>query len=105
MSEVRDCEEYDYHFLGSVNSTTSCNEWTVQLEIGSTPVSFKIDTGADVCIMTEEALRMLKPEKTLLTAKTVLNSPGGRLNCIGQFTAHTELRNQQTQAAMELVAY
>lgn len=70
VSEVRDCEQYDYHFLGSVNSTTSHNEWTAQLEIGSTPVSFKINTGADVCIMTEAAFKMLKPEKRLLTAKT-----------------------------------
>lgn len=28
-----------------------------------------------------------------LTAKTVLNSPGSHLNCIGQFTAHTKFKN------------
>jgi len=95
VSEVRDCEEYDYHFLGSVNSTTLCSEWTVQLEIEGTPVIFKIDTGADMCIMTEEVFKTLKSEKTLLTTKTVLNSLGGRLNCISQFTAHTEFKNNR----------
>jgi len=48
-----------------------------------------------MCIMTEEAFKTLKSEKTLLTTKTVLNSLGGRLNCISQFTAHTEFKNNR----------
>ncbi len=80
MNEVRDCKEHYHHFLGSVGSITSYNEWTVQLGIGSIPVTFKIYTGADVLIM---------------TAKTVLNCPSGRLNCIGQFAAHTDFKNNR----------
>ncbi|ROL43556.1 hypothetical protein DPX16_13487 [Anabarilius grahami] len=94
-SKLSTNSEYGSPYLATCHFTSLHNEWTVQLEIGSTPVSFKIDTGADVCIMTEAAFKMPKPEKRPLTAKTVLNSPGGRLNCIGQFTAHTELKNNQ----------
>lgn len=52
--EDDDDEAYSVaHFLGSVKSTTSSSseQWTVKLNIHNTPVSFKIDTGADVCIM------------------------------------------------------
>ncbi|KAL6476464.1 hypothetical protein MHYP_G00149630 [Metynnis hypsauchen] len=96
VSEITKSEEQASYFMGSVNSTNSQeDEWTVQLNIGCTPVVFKIDTGADVCVMSEDTFKMLKPDKKLLDAKAALSGPGGRLKCVGQFTANTEYKDNK----------
>jgi transposase InsO family protein len=90
VNEVSEHEENAAYFLGSVKCTSSSSggQWTVKLNICHTPVSFKIDTGADVCIMSEETFKSLSQVTKLHPAKAMLCSPGGQLNCIGQFTAN-----------------
>lgn len=53
--------------------------------MGSTPVEFKIDTGADVNIIREETYHSLRPKTPLEPADIPLDSPGGELPCIRQF--------------------
>lgn len=56
--------------------------------IGTTPVKFEIDTGADLNIMEKETFNMLVPEQKLVqTNIPPLNSPGGQLSCVGKFQA------------------
>ena len=97
VNEVSEHEENAAYFLGSVKCTPSSSggQWTVKLNICHTPVSFKIDTGADVCIMSEETFKNLSQVTELHPSKAVLCSPGGRLNCIGQFTANVWHKNKK----------
>lgn len=75
VSEVTGSEGDTTYFLGSVNSTLSSDEqWTVQLDIGSTPVRFKIDTGADVCVMFKLIMDH-KPLVPLMNSKDLDNVP------------------------------
>ncbi len=91
-------------FCGSVNhslyvETVHCDDrdpaWRVTLNIGKSSESFKIDTGADVSIMSYETYEKLKPKPSLADVKTNLTSPGGPLECRGQFIAKTEYNSQK----------
>lgn len=74
-------------FLGAVNEETNEEHWTVQVKIGQTPLNFKIDTGADACVISEETFEQLEPKKELYPAVISLSTPGGKLKCLGQFHA------------------
>lgn len=80
-------EQQQSYFLGAVSKAAdgSSEQWAVKLLVGSTPVEFKIDTGADVNIIREETYHSLRPKTPLEPASIPLDSPGGELQCIGQF--------------------
>ncbi|KAK0145431.1 hypothetical protein N1851_015677 [Merluccius polli] len=80
-------EQQRSYFLGAVSKAAdgSSEQWAVKLLVGSTPVEFKIDTGADVNIIREETYHSLRPKTPLEPANIPLDSPGGELQCIGQF--------------------
>ena len=87
-------EEAGAYFFGTV---VECNEnsdaWFVKLNVGGSNVKFKVDTGADLTIMSSKTFEQL-PEKTQLIPTTVkMLSPGGKLKCKGEFRAHTVFRN------------
>ena len=76
-------------FLGSVSCDDSdSDEWCVDLIIKETKINFKIDTGADTSIMSENEFNNLKVKPNLEPCDGIrLRSPGGVLQCIGQFVA------------------
>lgn len=87
VSETERAEQTSY-FLGSVcDANETSEQWTVQLQVDSTPVDFKIDTGADVTVISEDTFHTLTPEKTLAPPDIPLDSPGGELLCLGRFNA------------------
>lgn len=75
------------YFLGSVCDNEKSEQWTVQLQVDSSPVEFKIDTGADVTVISEDTFHTLIPERTLDPPDIPLDSPGGELLCLGRFNA------------------
>ena len=83
------------NFLGAVHCDDGDPAWRVTLRIGDSAESFKIDTGADVSIMSHDRYLKLKPRPDLKDVKTNLSSPGGPLACCGQFIAKTELNNEK----------
>jgi len=94
VSEVTETDEQSEYFLGSVNANTGNEQWTVQLLIGATPVQFKIDTGADASVMCEETFNVLIPERELRQTSVSLSSPGGQLDCQGQFQVSTAYKDK-----------
>ncbi|ROL44963.1 WAP four-disulfide core domain protein 18 [Anabarilius grahami] len=97
-------EESFYLGAGSNKNESEEAKWTVLLKIGDTPVSFKIDTGADVTVMNMETFEKLHPRAQLLHSNIVLDSPGGSLNCIGQFTAEAEHKRRKYAITVYVVA-
>lgn len=63
VSEVTEQKEQLHpYFLGAVNKTDgSSAQWAIELLVGSTPVEFKINTGADVSVIQEETYHSLIP--------------------------------------------
>lgn len=96
-------EEVDSLFLGSINETMTKNEatvdevitdteppWRTTLVICHTPVSFKIDSGADTTIINEATYSSLRVKPKLSPVTSKLESPGGKVVHLGQFLAKTQ---------------
>ena len=82
-------------FLGSIESEQFEEPpWHVELEINDTIVDFKIDSGADVTVISDETYNRLKKRSKLKSTKTPLDSPGGKLKCIGQFIGRIQRRGK-----------
>ena len=92
---VRSPDELDYEefYLGSITCDQDEKPWEITLNINNTPVTFKIDTGADISVMSEITLNSLLKKPKLHVTNSVLHSPGGQLVCKGKFEAKTSFKN------------
>lgn len=86
VSEVTERTEQQLpYFLGAVfKADGSSEQWSVQLLVGSTPVEFKIDTGADVSVINEHTYHSPIPKGPPQPSEIPLDSPGGELQCLGK---------------------
>lgn len=75
-------------FLGAVSSHEP------QAHINRKPVQFKINTGADISVISASTYQALPERPKLKPSNAVLSSPGGILSCKGQFTADISLNNK-----------
>lgn len=84
VAEPPEPQQSQPYFLGAVSKAEPTTEqWDVELLVGSTPVNFKIDTGADVTVISEVTYHSLTPNAPLQPAHIPLVGPGGKLKCIG----------------------
>ena len=78
-------------FLGAVtcqDKVGNSENWTVDLNLFGQKVKFKIDSGADVSVMSKHTFSRLGVDLPLQSAGNInLSSPGGNLSCIGCFVA------------------
>lgn len=81
-------------FIEAVECEESTPAWRVDLCLGKSWKSFKVDTGADVTIMSYSSYCGLKPKPSLSIVERKLSSPGGPLKCRGQFTAEVIYRGE-----------
>ncbi|MCG8045737.1 MAG: reverse transcriptase domain-containing protein, partial [Candidatus Thiodiazotropha endolucinida] len=77
------------YFIGSIDCISDEKPWIATLNICSTDIDFKIDTGADTTVISEKTFTTLKRRPALKRATSVLTSPGGQLECKGYFIAET----------------
>ena len=85
-SEAEYSEEDEDFFLGMVNSSNSMSrtKWERIIEVDSTSVPFKIDTGADVSILPVELYQKKFKHKTLFPSTKILRGPGNtKLHVVG----------------------
>lgn len=81
-------------FLGAVDCTeANRSAWYINLPILSDCVKFKIDTGADVTIMSKTAYDELRKPPPLQMSRLNLSSPGGTVSVVGEFTAETTYKD------------
>ena len=81
------------YFCGSVvNVEDDKPAWYVTLDVEGNPVKFKVDSGADVTVVSEAAYKRLQPEPRLSPNRSLLNSPGGSLSVVGEFVTCTQHR-------------
>ena len=90
--------EEPYEETGFLGSVTTCNDdeavWKINLKICGKTVTFKIDSGADTSVMGEPTYHALQNRPKLESANTALFGPGGRINCLGVFTAETSCKGK-----------
>ena len=85
-------------FLGVLSSDLHQDDkWKVQLKVSGKPVVFKIDTGADITAISKSTFDSLPNQPKLHASKIALFSPGGKLQCAGQFTTTVTHCNKKYQ--------
>ncbi|CAH3043786.1 unnamed protein product, partial [Porites lobata] len=85
-------------FLGALSSDLDQDDkWKVQLKVSGKPLVFKIDTGADITAILKSAFDSLPNQPKLHPAMIALFSPGGKLQCAGQFTTAVTHCNKKYQ--------
>lgn len=84
----------DNFYLGSINYVNQRGEhWWITLEVCKHPVKFKIDTGADITVISIITYNAMQPRPQLMPVNSLLVSPGSKLNCRGKFAASVEHKN------------
>jgi transposase InsO family protein len=84
------------YFLGALNTVQSDEgPWMAKLPIQDTIVQFKVDSGADVSVISEQTYKMIKPKPALEPTRDVLKSVSGKVPCMGTFMTETKLPSGQ----------
>jgi hypothetical protein len=88
-SDIEDVESRPFYIreVEAVSCPDNQEVWTTDLSIGGKRVTFKIDSGADISVMSESTYQTLPDPPTLKPTSAMLTSPGGKLQCIGEFIA------------------
>ena len=93
VNEIEDIQhDIEELFLGSIVCEDSSKDWTVNVRMNGSNVVFKLDTGADTSVISENTYTKLLDKPQLNSVNNVkLSSPGGPLKLIGQFMANVNL--------------
>ena len=97
-----DTQYYEDYFFGSVQldcHSTDVNDkiskpWFVTLAINGSLLNFKVDTGADATVISEQTFKALKYRPRLFPADRTLSTLSGNLDCLGWFSAKTKYNNE-----------
>jgi len=76
--------------------------WTVLVAVGEHTFSFKVDTGAEVSVISDTSFRMLQGVTLQRPSKKLCGPNGTHLNVIGQFS-HTMTYNNQSAEQLVFV--
>lgn len=93
-------------FIGSVGENDSEPPWYVDLEVvnaANSSIKFKIDSGADVSIISYSTFKRLNRRPLLKPCNARLQSPGGPVESIGQFIARAGIAEQQAPVRIIVV--
>jgi hypothetical protein len=87
--------EEEPFFLGECHSNNlSTNHWIVNIIVGlDDNMQFKVDTGADVCLMNYNSYLKLLTKPKLLISDKKLMTPVGELKVIGKFNTKIAYKN------------
>lgn len=78
-----------------MNSQIPENDWFVNLPINYSTVEFKIDTGADITVMSQAEFKRLPHRFQLVTKRGPITSPGGEVKSTRKFLATSEYKGQK----------
>ena len=79
--------------------------WLVSVEMNGTPMTFEIDSGADVSVISKSKYQTLHDRPTLEANHTKLDSLSGRINTVGIFSAIFRHDSQNFAANVHVVVH
>ena len=86
-------EEQNEGFLGTIDNKFN-KDWTKKFCINNKELNFKIDTGADVTVISDKDFKGIKGQ-TLIKSDTKLSGPGNsKLNVLGKFQCMLESQDK-----------
>lgn len=78
-------------FLGAVNTSTGPGkDWQVEVTLAFRKFLFRIDTGADVNVLTEDSFEKIRDRPVLAKSQVSLHSVASSLKCLGKFDTEIE---------------
>ena len=91
-----DYNEYDDSFYldSVVDYKMDTKPWNVKLSVQGVNVTFKIDSGADVSVITESTYNKLPNRPVLEPVNRKMRSVGGVLTCLGRFETQVKAHGQ-----------
>lgn len=93
--EVSDTEiERSGCWTDAVTVRDNTESWYVDIKIGKVPTRFKIDTGADITIITYASYKKLRDVPRLKPCEISISSPGGKVRARGEFMCTTEYKGR-----------
>ena len=96
---------FDHWFLGALSGDSlEDTTWRVQLKVSGKPVVFKIDTGADITAISKSTFESLPNQPKLHPSRKALFSPGGKLQCAGQFTTTVTCCNKNYEVDIFVIS-
>ena len=85
-------EEQNKGFLGTIDN--KCKAWTKKFCINNKELNFKIDTGADVTVISDNDFKGIKGQ-TLIKSDKKLSEPGNsKLNVLRKIQCMLELQDK-----------
>ena len=97
-------EDSDTGILGVVENSVQDSPWNITLKINSQPVKLKIDTGADVTVISESTFKQLKGAKLCPTTKALQSANGKALTVSGKFTALIKHKKRRAKEEIFVVS-
>ena len=95
----------DHWFLGALSDDSHQDDKRkVQLKVSGRPVTFQIHTGADISAISKSTFNNLPHQPKLHPSKIALFSPGGELQCTGQFTTNVTHRNKSYEVDIFVIS-
>ncbi|GFO27147.1 retrovirus-related pol polyprotein from [Plakobranchus ocellatus] len=97
VREVPEVSEQEFSIDAAKVYFDKSKPWVVKLKIRETIVPLKINSDADIPIMSDRTFRQLMNKPKLKEFRISLTSPGGKLAVAGEFDAVTEVKKQSLQ--------
>ena len=83
------------YYVGTVTCNDQNDAWYVNLPICGAQVKFKIDTSADISVLTQSTYNSLAQKPLLKPSRASLLSPGGRIEVRGEFDTVAEYKRSE----------
>ena len=97
-----DSESRDWAYVFPVNVFKRIT-WSSKISVGGKELTFKLDTGAEVTVITEEAHRMLEMPKLQKPSKALYGPTSTALRTLGQFTSTLSVNNKTSEETIFVV--
>lgn len=95
MNLVQQSSHTDTLWLDSVRKVPDSPPWLVKLNLCGSDVTFKIDTGADITLLSTRSYDQLAQKPPLAHTDAKLMSPGGAVPCRGEFVASVHFKSKE----------
>ena len=104
FSSADDAGQTEEYFIGTVTCSDHDDAWFVSLPICGSQVKFKIDTGADISIITQRTFETLARKPTLLPSNALLCSPGGKIEACGEISVVTTHKDSEYKFKIVIIS-
>ena len=86
VQNVTECDTMDSFFLNTIDNSPNSKCWTMQISVNQVNLQFKLDTGAEVTAITEQAYKALGSPKTNQPVKKLCGPTSKPLKVMGRLT-------------------